>query len=279
MAQDDPVPATAKDAVAQPKLAIELGAPFADNAILQREMDLPIWGWSKPGTKVMVEFAGQQKAVEAGKDGKWMAKLAPLKASAQPAELVISDSEGNKVTLKNLLVGEVWMASGQSNMQWLAGQCDVAKLIAALAAKGEHPPIREFGVSSVFSALHPIEHASGGWKDGDYGSYSAIAFAFASQLYQELKVPIGILNCSFSQTSIQAWTPRCGFRDGKDEYTQAIYRTILESDPTSPEHKAAWNKFYQDAEDTIARNAGLVKGGKPRRVGFDQDPGQPERQP
>ena len=149
----------------QPQPAIELGAPFADNAILQREMDLPVWGWSKPGTKITVAFAGQQKTAETGKDGKWMVKLAPLKASDQPAELVIGDSDGKKVTLKNLLVGEVWMASGQSNMQWLAGQCDVAKIIAGLTAKGEHPPIREFGITSVFSALHPIEHATGAWKD------------------------------------------------------------------------------------------------------------------
>ena len=258
-----PALAATESPALQAQPAIELGAPFADNAILQRAMDLPVWGWSKPGAKITVEFAGQQKAAEAGKDGKWMVKLAPLKANDQPAELVISGSDGKKVTLKNLLVGEVWMASGQSNMQWLAGQCDVAKIIGALTAKGEHPPIREFGISSVFSALHPIEHATGAWKDGDYGSYSAIAFAFANQLYQELHVPIGILNCSFSQTSIQAWTPRCGFRDGKDEYTQAIYKKILESDPATPEHKAAWGKFYQDAEDVIARNAELVKSGQP----------------
>ena len=273
MAQDGTEPATGSGAVAQPKPPIELGSPFADNAILQREMDLPVWGWSKPGTKITVQFSGQQQTAETGKDGKWMVKLAPLKASDKPAEMVISDSEGKKVTLNNVLVGEVWMASGQSNMQWLAGQCDVAKIIGVLAAKGEHPPIREFGISSVYSALHPIEHATGGWKDGDYGSYSAIAFAFANKLHQELKVPIGILNCSFSQTSIQAWTPRVGFRDGKDYYTQAIHRTILESDPTTPEHKAAWGKFYQDAEHTITRNAGLVKNGKVAEAVSTKTPG------
>jgi len=262
MAQEDAGPATGKGAVPQPKPAIELGAPFADNAILQREMDLPVWGWSMPGTKITVEFAGQQVTSETGKDGKWMVKLAPLKASDKPAELVVSGSDGKKVTLKNLLVGEVWMASGQSNMQWLAGKCDVANIIAALSAKGESPPIREYGVTSVVSALHPIEHATGEWKTGDYANYSAIAFAFANKLYQELKVPIGILNCSFSQTSIESWTPRVGFGEEKDAYNKKVYLKILETDPTTPEHKAAWGKFYQELEDAMKCNTELAKNGK-----------------
>ena len=196
------------------------------------------------------------------RNGKWLLKLKPLKAGTEPAEMLISDSDGKQVTLRNLLVGEVWMASGQSNMQWLAGKCDVANIVAALSAKGEHPPIREFGVTSVVSALHPIEHAAGEWKIDDYSNYSAIAFAFANTLYQELKVPIGILNCSFSQTSIESWTPREGFADGTDEYTRSIYQNIRETNPATPEHKAAWSTFYQDLEDAMKDNAELVKNGK-----------------
>ena len=153
---------------AKPAPEIELGAPFADNAVLQREMDLPVWGWSKPGTKITVEFAGQKVSAEAGKDGKWLVKLAPLKANAEPAEMVIQES-GKRVVLKNILVGEVWMASGQSNMQWIAGKCDVAALLKRIAesvaaGKEKQPVIREFEVTSVFSSLHPIERATGSWK-------------------------------------------------------------------------------------------------------------------
>jgi sialate O-acetylesterase len=249
VAQHDEEPA--KGEATRPGLAIELGAPFCDNMILQSEMAVPVWGWSKPGTKITVEFAGQKAQGEAGKDGNWMLRLRPLKASTVPAEMVISDGDGRKVVLKNVLVGEVWMASGQSNMQWLAGKCDVIRIIEALKAKGERPPIREFGVTSVYSALHPIEHATGAWNDGDYGNYSAVAFAFAHKLYGELQVPIGILNCSFSQTSIQTWTPREGFREGRDEYTQVLYRQVLESNPATPEHKAAWDKFYEEIESAL----------------------------
>jgi sialate O-acetylesterase len=254
LAQEEEEPATTQ--AVQAKLAIELGAPFCDNMILQREMDVPVWGWSKSGTTITVEFAGQKQATETGKDGKWMLKLKPLKASAEPAELTISDSSGKKVVLKNVLVGEVWMASGQSNMQWRPAKCDVSKLLKQIAdnvkaGKEKQPVIREFEVTSVYCALHPIEHATGAWKNGDTENYSAIATAFAYELYKELGVPVGILNCSFSMTSIRAWTPRCGFRDGKDAGTREISRTLAESDPSTPEHKAAWDQYYADTESAL----------------------------
>ena len=99
--------------------------------------------------------------------------------------MTITENSGESRTLKDLLVGEVWMASGQSNMQWIAAKCSVQNLINQLKEKGETPPIREFEVTSVYAALHPIEHATGAWKVNDYGNYSAIAFAFA------LKTPSG----------------------------------------------------------------------------------------
>jgi len=276
-------------AVATQKVAIELGAPFCDDAVLQREMKVPVWGWSKPGVEVTVEFAGQKKSAKAGTDGnpsspkgsavaRWTVWLDPMKASFEPATMTITESSGKTVTLKNILVGEVWMASGQSNMQWKPVKCDVALLLKRIAervaaGKEKQPVIREFVVDSVCSALHPVEHATGAWKNGNFEEYSAIATAFAYELYKELGVPIGIMNCSFSMTSVRAWTPRCGFRDGKDEQTREIYKTILESDPSTPEHKTAWEKFYKDTEATISRNAELVKNGKPAEAISTKTPG------
>ena len=138
-----------------------------------------------------------------------MLKLDALEANATPQEMVITESTGKTFTLKNILVGEVWAASGQSNMQWNAGKSSSSIIIKALAEKGELPPIREGKVTNVFSSLHPIERAEGAWSDGsDFGGYSAIAFAFAYELHKELNIPIGILNCAFSTTTIQAWIPR-----------------------------------------------------------------------
>ncbi len=238
--------------VAQGKLAIELGAPFRDDAVLQREMKVPIWGWSKPGTTVTVEFAGQKKSATAGKDGKWLLELDPLKASFDPLSMVITESTGQTVTLKNVLVGEVWFASGQSNMVWLASKCDVGllqKQIAARVAAGKEkePVIREAKVTDYFAALHPVEHANAAWHSVA-GDMSGVAYSFAYHVFREVDAPVGILNCSFSQTSIQAWTPRIGYRDGKDEYTKAIWQKVQETDPTTPEHKAAWEKYYAEVE-------------------------------
>ena len=115
-------------------LAIQLGAPFHDHAVLQRGMKVPVWGWSQPGTKVTVEFAGQKKSATAGKDGKWVAELKDLKASFEPASLVIQEQGGKTETLEDILVGEVWLASGQSNMQWPVGKSRVALLAEKLKA-------------------------------------------------------------------------------------------------------------------------------------------------
>ncbi len=244
-----------------------LGAPFADQAVLQHGMKVPVWGWAKPGSKISVSFAGQKKEAMAGENGKWMIELDELEASFEPREMIIAASGETSKTLKDILVGEVWMASGQSNMQWLASACDVGRVlqkqIAARVEAGEEKPpvIRESKITNYFAAPQPIEHATAVWST-DAPNFSAVSFAFAYELYRELNVPIGILNCSFSQTSIQAWTPREGFAEGADEYTKAIHQKVLESDPTTPEHKAAWDKFYQQIEDTIAANKELVAKGE-----------------
>ena len=245
-----------------PSAALELGAPYADHAVLQRHLALPIWGWSKPGTEVTIEFAGQKQSAKAADNGKWMISLTPLEASAEPRPMTITEKGGDSRTLNDLLVGEVWMASGQSNMQWLASKSSVQNLIDQLKAKGETPPIREFEITSVYAALHPIERATGAWKVNDYGNYSAVAFAFALKLHQEIGVPIGILNCSFSQTSIESWVPREGFAAGTEEYTKSIYQKILETDPSTSEHKKAWDAFYQSLEDSIKNNSERVAAGK-----------------
>jgi len=258
LSQSAHVAETAAETDAPPRPAIELGAPFCDNAVLQRDMRVPVWGWSKPGTNVTVEFAGQKETGKAGDGGKWMVWLEPLKASFDPAEMVITESTGKKVVLKNILVGEVWMASGQSNMQSKAGRSTAGKL----GVGGKPAPIREFEVKSVTAQLHPIEHATGEWKNGNYGEYSAIAFAFAEKLYRELNVPVGILHCSWSSTTIQTWIPREAWAKAAYAYGKEMYQRILQTDPATPEHKEAWGAFYKSLEDQIAEGEALVKQGR-----------------
>ena len=253
--------------------ALELGAPFADHAVLQRQLPVPVWGWSKPGTEVTVEFAGQKHSATAAASGKWTLMLAPLEASSEPRPMTITEAGGESRTLNDLLVGEVWMASGQSNMQWIASKSSAQNLILQLKEKGETPPIREFEITSVYAALHPVERATGAWKVDDFGNFSAVAFAFALKIHQETGVPVGILNCSFSQTSIESWVPREGFAAGTDDYTKSIHRKILETDPATPGHQAAWTAFYQSLEDTLKSNAERVAAGKPALPVSTKTPG------
>lgn len=257
---------------------LKLAAPFSDGAVMQREMDAPVWGWAKPGTKVTVEFAGQKKTATTGKNGKWMLELDPLKASFEPQVMSVTDSAGGKVTVKDILVGEVWLASGQSNMQWTASKSDVGRDLQKQikerveAGKEKATVIREGKVMDVYAAPQPIEHATIEWSK-DIEGFSAISYAFAYEIARELDVPVGIANTAFSTTQIQTWIPRQGFRDGEGEYTQGIYEETLEMIPGTPKHKAAWEQFYKDIEQTIAENEKLVKQGKPAKEISTKTPG------
>jgi hypothetical protein len=228
--------------------SIELGSPFRDNAILQREKDVPVWGWSKPGASVTVEFAGQKASAKAGADGKWMLKLKPLKASATPAEMVVSEGDGNKVILKNILVGEVWHASGQSNMEWFAGKSMCSAMAQEMSKSTEEVPIRELRTDTI-SALYPQEKVASlaGWKTSRTASdFSALALAFANELHKELKVPIGILLTSHSNTRVEAFTESKAIESHPNLKVDADL--MHDGDVTLEQGRAAFEKYYQDLQ-------------------------------
>jgi hypothetical protein len=234
--------------------AIELGTPFRDNAVLQREMPLPVWGWSKPGASVTVEFTGQKATAKAGADGKWMLKLKPLTASAEPSEMVVEESgfggqeSGKKVVLKNILVGEVWHASGQSNMEWFAGKSNCSLLAQEISKATAEVPIRELRTDTV-SALYPQEKVTSeaGWKTSrSAGDFSALALAFAHELQKELKVPVGILLTSHSNTRVEAFNERKAIE--AHPYLKLDAALMHDGDVTTEQGRAAFEKYYQDLE-------------------------------
>ena len=189
---------------------LELAAPFTDNAILQRETAVPVWGWDAPGSKVTVQFAGQTKTAVAGKTGDWMVKMNPLKVSRTERSLEVKNNRGQRITLKGVLVGEVWFSSGQSNMVWTAGKSMCNQLARDLASAKEDIPIREININTV-SALYPQKRATSddGWKKASAaGGFSALSLSFAHELYKELNIPIGILLSAHSNTRIEAFTQR-----------------------------------------------------------------------
>jgi sialate O-acetylesterase len=175
---------------------------FSDNLVLQRSTSVAVWGTADAGEAVTVSIAGQEKKTKAGKDGKWMLRLDPLKAGG-PFELTIAGK--NKVTAKDVLVGEVWLCSGQSNMAMTVSRSlNAEKEIAA----GKHPQIRMFKVSNR-GAKTPQTLVQGQWSvctPKTVGAFSATGYFFGRALHEELDVPIGLINSSVGGTPVEAWT-------------------------------------------------------------------------
>lgn len=181
---------------------VVLAPLFTDNAVLQRDKPVPVWGSAVAGEKVVVAFAGQTVATTADAVGQWRVTLAPLPANATPANLVVTGN--NTVTLTNLVVGEVWLASGQSNMEMpLRGTYDGALEVAASA----NPLIRHIKIAKKL-ADYPLATASGAWQVANpktTGEFTAVGYHFALDLYRMLNVPVGIINSTWGGTRIEAW--------------------------------------------------------------------------
>jgi sialate O-acetylesterase len=225
---------------------LELAVPFTDNMILQRKSKVPVWGFDAPGNRVTVEFAGQTKTAVADNNGDWMVKLDPLKASREERGLEVKNNRGKSISLKGVLVGEVWFSSGQSNMVWVAGKSMCNQLARELASSKEDIPIREINVNTV-SALYPQKKATSeeGWKKASGASgFSALSLSFAHELYKELNVPIGILLSAHSNTRIEAFTQRKAIEDHPKLKKDADL--ILDADPLTKQGRAAFERYYKD---------------------------------
>jgi sialate O-acetylesterase len=188
---------------------VKLAPLFTDGMVLQRDMPVPVWGKADPGEQVTVIFGKQSKDVKAGTDGKWLVKLDSLKASSDPAEMIVKGS--NEIVLKNVLVGEVWVCSGQSNMEMGIGNVKDAEKEIADADK---PQIRLFLVPKKTEAK-PCEAIDSKWvvcspdtikKDG-WSGFSAAGYFFGREINSNLDVPVGLIGTYWGGTPAQAWTP------------------------------------------------------------------------
>jgi sialate O-acetylesterase len=191
------------------KAEIKIASIFTDHMVLQRDMNIPVWGTAAAGEEVIVAFDKQKIKTKAGVDGKWMVRLDALKSGGGPLELTVAGE--NTVTLKDVLIGEVWLCSGQSNMEFtvskakkkFAGTINEAEEIA----NGKWPQIRSFNVK--MSAKETVQGAvSGKWlvcSPETVGDFSAVGYFMARKLHQDLKVPVGIINTSYGASTAQAW--------------------------------------------------------------------------
>jgi sialate O-acetylesterase len=181
---------------------VRLPAVFADHMVVQRDVAVPVWGWAEPGEEVTVRLAGQTKAAVADTGGKWAVRLDPIQAGGPHAMKV----EGNNtVEIGDVMVGEVWLCSGQSNMAMSVGGS--AERDAEIAA-AKYPAIRMITVAEV-PAETPQDDCRGQWKvcsPETVARFSATAYFFGRTLHQELDVPVGLINSSWGGTPVQAWT-------------------------------------------------------------------------
>ena len=198
--------------------SLKFPAIFGDNMVLQQQQAVPIWGWNTPGATVVVKFAGQSKSTRANDQGRWTVKLSKLQASATPQSLVIESSTTKIFT--NVLVGEVWLYSGQSNMEKpignQPGQKPCFNAPEELAA-ANYPNIRLFKVEKILSPK-PLDDLQkfDSWRSCDSNAlesikFSAAGYFFGREIHTNLNVPVGLVESSWGGTRIEPWTPPVGF--------------------------------------------------------------------
>ena len=184
--------------------AVKPNPLFTNNAVLQRGMPVPVWGTANEGEKVTVAFAGQ-KAETVAKDGKWKVTLPALKASSNPQTMTITGE--NTIAIKNVLVGEVWVCSGQSNMAFQVGR--IANAAETISAAND-PQLRLLTVPRA-AKDEPLSEVAVSWSEcvsAKAAGFSAVAYFFGRDLRKVLNVPVGLINSSVGGTPAEAWTDR-----------------------------------------------------------------------
>ncbi len=196
-----------------PCRALDMCWIFGSGMVLQAERPVPVWGQAQPGEEVTVAFAGQVRTTKAGKDGEWAVKLDPLAVSAEPRELIVSASGSSRLTFKDVLVGDVWLCSGQSNMAQPA--VDKATGGAEEAKKPINPLLRSFNIAYNEWAAEPHtknfawEKKVTNWFDwGAHGTkISAVPYYFGAMLQRETGRPIGLILSPVGASNAESWVP------------------------------------------------------------------------
>ena len=233
---------------------------FSDHMVLQRDKPAPVWGWANPGEKIMLTFAGQTKTATAGDDGKWMVVLDPLTLSTEPRTLTIAGRQ--TITFDDVLVGDVWICSGQSNM----GR-NVARSVIPENMKWQHPRIRFWGAGrsekypreryaidepKPWTVCHDEESTSG---------CCAVGFFFARRIQREVDVPIGLLWAAFPGSIIQEWLPPHAWR--LEPELAALADRVEANYPDTPHGRDVWKRRLAEIDTWMTKVDDSLKGGTP----------------
>jgi sialate O-acetylesterase len=218
---------------------VTLAPLFRDGAVLQRDQPLPVWGRAVAGEKVRVQFHGQSLATAAAADGHWRVTLKAEPASAQASELTVTGA--NTVRVRDVLVGDVWLCGGQSNMEFRLAQANNAE---AEIAAAKFPLIRHFKIPHTVAEA-PADDCAGQWvvcSPATAGDFTAIGFFFARDLSQRLGVPVGLVNSNWGGTQIESW----------------MSDAALKADPAANEIFARWQKVLADYPGKVAAHEKAV---------------------
>jgi sialate O-acetylesterase len=278
---------------------VKLASPFTSHMVLQREMKVPVWGVADPGETVTVNFAGQEKSATAGADGAWRVDLAPLTASEESRAFTVTGSKtAQPIRLDDVLVGEVWLASGQSNMdfsvskkvKYFAGVANEDQEIAA----ANFPNIRML-TGTATKSYTPQTTIAGEWlvcSPQTVPAFSAVAYFFARDLQKGIKVPVGIVTMSFGASTAESWIRREALADDPQLGSMITrFDAAVEKFRTTPHPVAAPTRSEDVSSPSpaaMASPSGAVSSGtdvavsaapRPRRGPRNMDPVQDQHNP
>lgn len=236
---------------------VKLSKIFGSNMVLQRGMEIPVWGWADAGEEVTVQLGEHTAKAKTGDDGEWTASL-PSHEAGGPHTVTISGK--NSITLENVMIGEVWVCSGQSNMQWpvdAADDPDLEKLTA------NFPNIRLVTVPQVGTQEPQNDFAGDGWQvcsPDTVGSFSAVGYFFGRQLHQSLGVPVGLIDNAWGGSACEAWVRR-DLLEADDRYSELLARWA--ETEKNYDHEKAMAAFQARREAWQVKAQAARKAGKP----------------
>jgi sialate O-acetylesterase len=201
---------------------VRLPGFFGDNMVLQRHQPIIIWGWSNPKEKISIQLHRQSMTVTADKNGKWKIMLKPEDAGG-PYQLIVKGK--NTIAFNNILIGDVWVCSGQSNMEWNVRNSNQAD---TEIAKADYANIRHIKIPNRISAEPKDDITPTSWEicnPETVGDFTAVGFYFARELTEQLNIPIGLINTSWGGTHVETWTSRDAFENSEE------FRTMIASMP------------------------------------------------
>jgi sialate O-acetylesterase len=192
---------------------VRLARIFGDHMVIQRAKPIQVWGWSGAGEKISVRLAGNARQVKANNRGEWVAELPQLMAGG-PYDLVVKGKDS--ISIKDIMIGDVWLCSGQSNMEWTVSNSGQAEVEIRNAA---YPMIRHFKVPHKTSLTPEKELPGGAWElcnPATAANFTAVGYSYARELFTQLKVPIGLINSSWGGTNVETWISSQSFFESQE---------------------------------------------------------------